>query len=142
MSSRCTRSLKRKLFSFMRTERVEPQGAEVLHAPEVFDRRRRLGIERGHLLPGENDMHGVAGRGLGTVEEHRHPGHFRKNEPLGLQGPDRAGQIGAIQENIDILRIAHGCFVDLGHPQLHGVAADHGVGDAGRVKQAGRALQT
>ena len=54
------------------------------------------------------------GEASGPSREHRHPSHFRKNEPLGLQGHDCAGQIGTLQEDIDILGISHGRFVDLG----------------------------
>lgn len=68
-------------------------------------------------------MEGVAGFGVGAVEEHVEAVGVAVEEAGGFEGGCGGG------EDVYVLGVAHGGFVDARDPEGDGVAADDGVGD-------------
>ena len=64
------------------------------------------------------------------------------NEPGTLKSGFGPGEVFPPNQNIDVPRISDCGFVDTGHPERDGVAANDSVGDAGGPKRRGCPEQT
>jgi hypothetical protein len=54
------------------------------------------------------------------------------------QGPGGLVNIFSTNQDIDILRVTNGGFIDSSHPSRHRIPSHHGVGDAGFFQGRGR----
>ena len=75
-------------------------------------------------------MHRVAGFCIGTVEEHFDAVDVPIDEARGFERRLGRLQVGAKDEQVHVLREAHGRLIDPPHPGGNRIAADDGVGDS------------
>ena len=95
------------------------------------------GVVGADFFAGHDDVDGVAGFGVGAVEEHFHAGDVALDEAGGLEGAGGGGEVWPAEEDVDILGVADGGGVDGGDPGGDGVAPGDGVGDAGGFECGG-----
>ena len=76
-------------------------------------------------------MNGVARLGVGTVKEHFGSAGVPIDKPGLFHGCDRRRPVLAAQENVHVARCPDRCFIRLGNPRPHRIAADDGIGNAG-----------
>ncbi len=112
-------------------EGIQGQDAEGGRLLRLVDVGGRQGVVGADFLASEDDVDGVASPGAGAVEEHVDPGTVAVGEPGRLQGRPGGVEVGAAEDEVDVLGVPHRRFIDPGHPGRHGVAADHGMRDAG-----------
>ena len=86
-------------------------------------------------------MYGIAGFGFRTIEEQIDSAYMSVLKPDLVQSGLHIFEIGPAHEDIDILGIANGGFIDPAHPGGHGIAPDDGVGDIGLFQGVGSAQQ-
>ena len=92
----------------------------------IWGREKAFGTD---LFFCEKNVDRVSSLGVWPVQKHVDAFHVPEDEPSLGHGFLGAFEVSAAQEDIDILRIAHGRFVDFGNPRCHGMASDDGVGN-------------
>jgi hypothetical protein len=92
-----------------------------------------------HLFGGEEDVYGVADAGIWAVEEHVDAADLAVDEACGFEGFAGGVQVGAAEEDVDVLGVADGAGVDGGDPGGDGVAAGDRVQHACGFKGGGGA---
>ena len=113
-----------------------------LSPPDSSIPRRRERIVGSDLLPGEEDMDGVAGLGSGPVEEHVDPLDVPEHEAGLRQRLLRGLEIRSVQQDIDVLSIPHRRFIHPRNPGRDGVASDDRIGNPGAFQGGGGTLQS
>jgi hypothetical protein len=79
------------------------------------------------LFASVQQMHGIAGAGIGTVEETIHVHQPTVNETDRLQSLSHGAEISPSHENIDILSVPHSSSIYSSNPGSNGVSTGHRV---------------
>lgn len=103
----------------------------------LADIRIGQGFVRPDLLVSENDTHGIAGPGGGTVQEHIKAGHMAVDEANRLERGPGSLEVSTADQHIDVLGITDSGFVDTRDPESHRVATGYGVGHLSGAKGRG-----
>ena len=123
-------------------ERFEGDDAEFFGALGLGDIRGGGVIIRADFFVGNDDVDGVAGFGVGAVEEDVEAGGVAVDEACGFEGAGGGGEIGAAKKDVDVLGVANRAGIDRGDPGSDGVATGDGVGDAGGFEGSGGTKET
>lgn len=79
------------------------------------------------LFVRENDVNGIASFGTGTIQKHLNAGRAAMYKAGFSERQGRFLQVFSANQQVDVLSVADGRFVDANHPGGDGVATDDRV---------------
>ncbi len=110
-------------------EHLKPVGA---------DRIGDIGVGKNvflkNTLVGKDNMHGVAGLGIGAIQEHINAAHVPKDKPDRFESNFCFFQITTPQEHIYILSITNGGFINFCNPGANCISTNNCIGNACQIQ--------